>query len=249
MARAPAPLALVQPEPGQSRYAALAAALRQRIVAGEWPPGTALPSETMLAGEYGVALGTMRRGLELLAEQGLIERHHGKGTFVRGGLSGVAPMLRFFRFGDGAGEVPSSTVLSRQTASASAEVSRRLGVGRGEKVLRIQRLRSMGGEPCLVEDIWLPLPLFTSLIEGNTTQWDDLLYPMFAERCGVTIMRVSDEIRFGNLTASQARVLKLTPGHPCATVTRQSFDLAGNCVELRTTRGDAYAFQYAVTIT
>ena len=40
-----APLSLIQPEPGQSRYAALAAALRERMVAGEWPPGTALPAE------------------------------------------------------------------------------------------------------------------------------------------------------------------------------------------------------------
>ena len=191
----------------------------------------------------------MRRALELLAEQGLIERRHGKGTFVRAGLSGSAPMLRFFRFGDGAGEVPRSTVLARQTATASAEVSRRLRVGRGEKVLRIQRLRSMGGEPCLAEDIWLPLPLFAPLLEGDTSEWADLLYPMFAEKCGVTVMRVSDEIRFGNLTAAHARVLNLAPGHPCAEVTRQSFDLGGQCVEMRTTRGDAYAFHYTVTIT
>ena len=39
-------LTLIQPEPGQSRYAALAAALRHRIVAGEWPSGTPLPAET-----------------------------------------------------------------------------------------------------------------------------------------------------------------------------------------------------------
>src|SRR5437016_1409440 len=103
-------LSLVQTEPGQSRYAAVALALRQRVVAGEWPPGTALPAETRLAAEHGVALGTLRRALELLTEQGLIERHHGKGTFVRGGLAG-APMLRFFRFGAGDGEVPQSRIV------------------------------------------------------------------------------------------------------------------------------------------
>ena len=122
------PLTLVQPEPGQSRYGALAAALRQRVVAGEWPPGTALPAETSLAAEHGVALGTLRRALELLVDQGLIERRHGRGTFVRGGLAG-APMLRFFRFGDGDGEVPQSRILARQSVVASAEVARRLGVG------------------------------------------------------------------------------------------------------------------------
>lgn len=241
-------LTLVQPEPGQSRYAALASALRQRVVDGEWPAGTALPAETRLAAEHGVALGTLRRALELLAEQGLIERRHGKGTFVRGGLAG-ATMLRFFRFGAGDGEVPQSRILARQSVVATAEVARRLGVGRGDPVLRLQRLRSLGGHPRLFEEIWLPLPPFAALLEIPPAEWGDLLYPLFLERCGVAVSRATDEIGFAPLTAAQARTLELSSGHPGVTVTRQAFDLAGRCVELRFTRADAFAFHYTVTIT
>lgn len=239
---------LVEPEPGQSRYAALAAALRQRIMDGEWPPSTALPAETSLASEHGVALGTLRRALELMAEQGLIERRHGKGTFVRGGLTG-APMLRFFRFGAGDGEVPQSRILSRQSVVASAETARRLGIARGDPVLRLQRLRSLGGVPRLFEEIWLPLPLFGTLTAIPLADWGDLLYPLFAERCGVAVTRAIDEIAFVPLTASQLRALELPAGHPGVTVTRQAYDLAGRCVELRLTHGDAFAFNYSVTIT
>jgi len=241
-------LKLVHTEPGQSRYAALAAALRQRVVDGDWPPGSALPAETSLAAEHGVALGTLRRALELLAEQGLIERRHGKGTFVRSGLTG-APMLRFFRFGAGDGEVPSSRILTRQRLAASPEVARRLGIGRGDAVLRLQRLRSLGDEPRLFEEIWLPLPLFDALLALPTSDWDDLLYPFFAERCGVAISRATDEIGFGHLGAVQARALRLPAGHPAAIVRRQAHDLAGRCVEFRVTQGDAHAFHYSVTIT
>jgi GntR family transcriptional regulator len=241
-------LTLVQPEPGQSRYAALAAALRARVVDGEWPAGSALPAETRLAAEHGVALGTLRRALELLAEQGLIERHHGKGTFVRGGLAG-APMLRFFRFGAGDGEVPQSRIVSRQSVLAAPEVARRLGIARGDPVLKLQRLRSLGGQPRLFEEIWLPLPLFAPLLEVPPAEWGELLYPFFAERCSVGITRASDEISFANLTAHQARALELPAGHPGVAVTRQAYDLAGRCVELRVTRGDAFAFHYTVTIT
>lgn len=241
-------LTLIQSEPGQSRYAALAAALRHRIVAGEWPPGTALPAETSLAAEHGVALGTLRRALELLAEQGLIERHHGKGTFVRGGLAG-ATMLRFFRFGSGDGEVPQSRIVARQSVVASAEVARRLGIAGGDPVLRLHRLRSLGGQPCLLEEIWLPLPLFAPLLDSPVADWGDLLYPMFAERCGVAVTRATDEIGFATLSAAQARHLELSAGHPGVTVTRQAYDLGGRCVELRITRADAFAFHYTVTIT
>lgn len=238
----------VDTEPGQSRYGALAAAIRQRVIGGEWPAGTALPAETRLAAEHGVALGTLRRALQLLADQGLIERRHGKGTFVRGSLPG-APMMRFFRFGAGDGEVPQSRILSRQAVPASAEVARRLGLGRGETVLRLHRLRALGGVPRLYEEIWLPLPMFSALQVLPLEAWDDLLYPFFAEHCQVAIARATDEIAFTELSAAQARVLALPPGHPGVTVTRQAHDLVGRCVELRVTHGDARAFHYTVTIT
>ena len=143
---------LVESEPGQSRYAALAAAMRSRIVAGEWPPGSALPAELTLAAEHGVALGTMRRALDLLAEQGLVDRIHGRGTFVRQGLGG-APMLRFFRFGAGGSDAPTSRILSREVLAAPTEVARALGCGPREQALRLKRLRSVGGQPALHEEI------------------------------------------------------------------------------------------------
>lgn len=239
---------LVESEPGQSRYAALAAAMRARIVSGEWPAGSAIPAEQTLAAEHGVALGTMRRALDLLAEQGLLERIHGRGTFVRQGLSG-APMLRFFRFGSTGNEAPKSRILARQSLAAPAEVARALGCGPGEQALRLKRLRSVGGQPALHEEIWLPLPLFAPLAETDPAGWGDLLYPAFAERCGVHVHRAIDTIGFCNLGAAPARMLHLPAGHPCARVQRQAFDLSGRCVEWRTTLGDANAFHYTVSIT
>lgn len=239
---------LVEVEPGQSRYAALAASLRARIVAGAWPPGQAIPAEQALAAEHGVALGTMRRALDLLSEQGLVERVHGRGTFVRQGLSG-APMLRFFRFGDAGGEAPQSRILARETLAAPAEVAQAFGADVGVPALRLRRLRSIAGQPRLHEEIWLPLPLFAALAEGEPAAWGDLLYPLYAARCGVHVHRAVDSIGFGSLAAAQARALRLPTGHPCARVQRQAFDLAGRCIEWRTTLGDADAFHYTVAIT
>lgn len=237
----------VQPEPGQSRYAALAAALRVRIVAGDWPPGTALPAEQLLAGEHGVALGTMRRALELLTEQGFIERVHGRGTFVKPALSGASP-LRFFRFGGGA-EAPASRIVARDTLPAPAEAARLLGQEPGTPALRLKRLRLLGQQPRLFEEIWLPLPLFAALEADDPADWGDLLYPLYARRCSVHVHRAVDGIGFCTLEAEPAHALALPAGHPCARVQRQAFDVAGRCIEARTTLGDAHAFHYTVSIT
>ncbi len=240
-------LHLVPRTAGQSRYLGLATALRDRIQAGEWPPGSALPAEQTLAAEHQVALGTLRQALALLAQQGLIERVHGRGTFVRQVLS-TAPMFRFFRFGQGTGQVPQSNILARDVLRAPADVARRLGLPAADQALRIKRLRTLDAQPCLLEELWLPLPLFEPLLQHASADWGDLLYPAFARLCSVHIHRAVDEIGFGVFTAAQAQLLQVAPGHPCACVTRQAYDLAGRCVEVRHSRGDAHAFSYTVTI-
>ena len=235
-------------EPGRSRYATLADALREHVLRGEWPPGVAIPSEQTLAANHGVALGTLRRALELLVDDGLIERIHGRGTFVRTGISG-ATMLRFFRFRTDQGDVPTSRILSRKRVAAPPDVASRLGAGRGDEVLHLMRVRSLGGAPCLLEHIWLPLPQFKALASGATEAWGDLLYPLYVERCGVRVHRALEEIRFDSLSGSNARYLGVPAGHPCALITRTAFDLVGNCIEVRKTRGDAHAFEYTITLT
>lgn len=65
-------------------YAQLERALRERIEAGEFKPGESLPTEEALGRTYGVSRITVRRALENLCSELLLERRHGVGTFVRG---------------------------------------------------------------------------------------------------------------------------------------------------------------------
>ena len=119
----------------------------------------------------------------------------------------------------------------------------------GTECLRLKRLRLLDAQPCLLEEIWLPLPLFAPLAKSDPAKWPDLLYPHFATACGVHVHRARDEIGFGSFTATQARLLGLAAGHSCAIVHRTAFDLQGRPVETRISRGDANAFHYTVTIT
>ncbi len=231
-----------------SRYGQLARQWRGRIVEGAWPAGQALPSENDLAREAGVALGTARQALALLVTEGLLQRVQGRGTFVTRGLA-HASMLRFFRFGgDAGGDVPGSRVIERRVVRAQATQAERLGLQADGRVLRLQRLRLIGGRPVLFETLWLPLPLFEPLVALPLSQWDDLLYPMYSQRCGVTIRRASDDLSFAEMPAAAARHLSLDDGAPAVRVDRLALDLADRCVELRTTFGDARAFRYRADI-
>ena len=236
--------------PGQSRYGKLALALRERILHGEWAPGEIIPSESTLAQSYGVALGTIRQALSLLVEDGVVQRRHGKGTFVTKGVDG-ASMMRFFRFrgvDDSCSITPHSRILASRLRSASASEAHAFGFAQSAQVLQLERVRSLDTEPCLLETIVLPLPLFGALAESDTDAWDDLLYPMYQKRCGVVIQKTQDSLSFSQLNATQAKRLKLAASHPCVLVERRAFDMSGRCVELRTTRGDAFSFKYTAQV-
>lgn len=239
--------------PGQSRYGWLASTLRGQITRGEWVPGSAIPAEMQLAKSHGVALGTMRQAIAVLVSEGLLERVHGRGTFVSSGIGG-ASLLRFFRFrtadatggsSDNASDiVPKSRIIEKRVVKATDDVARALSQSSRSSVLALTRLRTLVGTPCLFERIWLPLPVFNALTTLNKSQWDDLLYPMYQRVSGVTVHKADDNVTFCLATADIAEPLRLCAKAPCARVERLAFDMAGRCVELRHSFGDALSFHY-----
>ena len=61
----------------------LASILRMQIQSGELPPGRVIPSESTLMQQHGLARGTVRKAIDALVEEGLVNRIQGRGTFVR----------------------------------------------------------------------------------------------------------------------------------------------------------------------
>lgn len=73
----------LDPDDPRPPYQQLAHRLRAAMEAGDYGPGERLPSHQRLADAYGVAVGTVKRALAVLREQGLITTRHGMGSYVR----------------------------------------------------------------------------------------------------------------------------------------------------------------------
>ena len=65
------------------KFQALAGDLRRGILAGDWAPGSKLPTESQLAKDTGLSLTTVRRAFDELVQQGLVDRRQGAGSFVQ----------------------------------------------------------------------------------------------------------------------------------------------------------------------
>lgn len=78
LARMPIKIDLRSREPS---YLQLAAILRERIKSGEIGPEEALPSITFLVQETGLAVGTVRKAIKVLADEGLVVTVPGRGSY------------------------------------------------------------------------------------------------------------------------------------------------------------------------
>jgi DNA-binding LacI/PurR family transcriptional regulator len=74
----------LDPASPQPLYLQLANFLRRQIAIGAWRPNDRLPAEVELCQQFDVSRGTVRQAMDLLVNQGLLQRIPGKGTFVTG---------------------------------------------------------------------------------------------------------------------------------------------------------------------
>jgi Transcriptional regulators len=127
------------------RYYRIYRLLRQAIEEQQFSSGEAMPGENALAERYGVSRLTIRRSLELLQQEGLIERRQGAGTYVSQAALRSKPLRADFKkLQAHISEMGTSTrvqLLSFQYELPNAEVKTRLELGSNQKVQKAVRVR------------------------------------------------------------------------------------------------------------
>ena len=219
----------------------------ENIASGVWRPGELLPPEAELARIHSIAIGTVRKAVDALVADGLVERQQGRGTFVRRPRLDV-PMFRFFRYGDPK-QVPGSRLLEREVVAAPPqEVAAALALGPDDAALRIARLRLADETPFLREEIWLPHARFAAMATVPEDEIGDLLYPAYDRLCGEVVARAEEVLTIGSADEQSARLLSLSIGAPLVVIERRAFGFGGGTVEWRRSYGAARYFRYKVDI-
>jgi GntR family transcriptional regulator len=138
-------------------YHQLRELLGEKIESGEWESGYRLPGENDLALEFGVSRATVRQAMQLLENQGLVERVQGRGTYV--GRPKVAhDLLSLWAMAPA--HKSHIRNLHLRTVPASASVASRLSIEAGEEVYELKRVILMPDEPLMIITSWLPASLF-----------------------------------------------------------------------------------------
>jgi GntR family transcriptional regulator len=228
-------------------YAQVRDLLLARISSGAWRPGELIPNEFAIAQELGVSQGTARKALDSLAASHLLVRRQGRGTYVA--QHTPANMLfRFFNFVDGEGQrvEPDSRNLSICEGRANAAEQARLLLMPRAKVIRISRLRTIGGQPFILEDIALPAMIFPGLAQEPAIP--NTLYDHFQKSYGVTVARGSERLTATAADPRQARRLGVAAGAPLLRLDRVMYELRQQPVEWRVSYCRTDAATYLVEL-
>lgn len=247
MTQASSSPALAQTDQRLPLHARVKDDLVRRVRTNEWTSTTPLPPESALAAEYGISVGTLRRVLAELAADGILERHQGRGTYVRRATFQHS-LFRFFRMQGGAGQTPGSRILDRSTQDAPTHVAGALNVREHSPVVHLHRLRLWQDTPFLVEDIWLPLPQFRPIADVNLNELGSLLYPEYENRIGLIIGSATEELSVSQATDAHAALLNCKSGDPLVKINRIARTHTGDVAEYRESYGLASSFRYQVEI-
>jgi GntR family transcriptional regulator len=209
--------------------------ITRSLIAGEWQPGTAIPSESRLAQHFSVSVGTIRKAIDELVADKILIRQQGRGTFVTTHTEDRQLYYFFHIVGkDGSREPPTHELLSFQKGKADSEVGLRLSVSRGERVFRIHNVLKLGGKPVVLDGIVIPAARFPGLTETIFRARQGTIYGLYQARYGINVVRINERLSAAHPDAQTAGVLGIRISTPVLMIKRVAYTYHDTPVELRT---------------
>jgi GntR family transcriptional regulator len=209
------------------RFRQIADDLRRQIALGELGDSGAIESEAALGARYGASRVTVRRALELLRDEGLVESRKGSGWFATGASFHQRLALGTFRHATSAiaeaGQEVRRDVVTFAYRPAPAPEAAALEVEPGSEVLHSRSVRTVGGVALDLADEWVPATAAAELSRAAAADpgiWASL------QRAGHRITTVRQTIAAGIAGRDDAGLLGVDPASPVLLVRRLA--LAGD---------------------
>ena len=218
------------------KYVQIAEMLIRDIAAGRLADGARLPPEREMADGLAIAVGTLRKALDLLVEKQLLERLQGSGNYIRAraDVPSIYSFLRIERVGGGG--LPTAEVLSIDRMEAPAAAGFRAADG-----FRFRQLRFMDRVPATMEEIWLDGAVTDSVDKDAVSE---SLYLYYSRDVGVVITSAEDCVNVAPVPTWVDPRFGLRAGRMAGYIERTGRTHSGQTVEFSRTWFDPEQINY-----
>jgi GntR family transcriptional regulator len=176
--------------------------------------------------------------------RGLVEIRRGKGTFVA--APKITQELRelsgFVEDMHALGRKPTARVISKEIVTADANVASQLALTKGERVVRIRRVRLADGVPLSFDETYLPLEIGKKIITNNLKV--EPIFSLLERKYGVPLIEAEYKLDAVAAEIEVARALKVKIRSPIFRIERTSYSKGSRPVDYERLyyRGDLVQF-------
>jgi GntR family transcriptional regulator len=234
-------------------YYQLEILLREKINSGAYTQGDQLPTEDVLIAEYGVSRITVRQALSALADEGLIERRQGRGTFIAERQNAVPQFEGTIHLTGSLNELilmgqkTPVKVLARTLTKADAQTAELLGVEIGEPVSRVERLRLLDDKPYALLVNYFPAEIGVRLTLEDLSEGSVL--EQLERKCGLRLQKGIQQITAALADPYVAGRLEIPVGSALLSIENTVYCTEGKPVEYVRVlyRSDLYRYRVLLT--
>ena len=157
--------------------------IKSEIEQGIWKIGDRLPSERELAVKFNVSRMTLRQAIQNLADEGILERKIGSGTYVarKKVQEKMTGATSFTEIMESQNRVPSSRTISYFLTSPSSSEMEKLNLQKEDTILRMERIRYADDIPICFEVASVPQKIIDAYSKAEITE---SLYRTLEEKSG-----------------------------------------------------------------
>jgi GntR family transcriptional regulator len=234
----------MRPKHGPLLYSQVESVLAAEITDGSLKAGDQLPTEDSLLARFEVSRITVRRAIQNLVNRGLVEILRGRGTFVAAPkiTQELTELSGFVEDMQALGRKPTAHLIGKDIVIANETVADQLALTKGERVVRIHRVRLADDIPMSFDETYLPLEIGKKIITNNLKT--EPIFALLEQKYNIPLFEAEYKLEAVAATVDVSAALRVPQGSPIFLIERTSYSTGGRPVDYERLyyRGDLIRF-------
>lgn len=223
---------MVLPDIPKPLYEQLEDEIRNHIISGKYSYGKKIPSEKTLVEKFGISRVTVRKAIDNLCKDGLLEKKQGKGTFVKSvkikdrldSIHGFTDSL------NKNGRWPRKIIIEKSYKTPDEKTREELKINLDDSIIYLKRVLLDGGSPYMIDESYYSAKQFPGLFDKINNR--SSIYKILMNEYQIQLAKSYKEISIIIADKTVQEELSCSPDEPLFFIHKITYDIDDNPVQV-----------------